>query len=69
MRDFSEKKKRQGKFRQAIVQHLIANYRDYFMILLFFLVGIVLGVVFINKIDRHTAKRNYQLHYQFYTNY
>lgn len=69
MRDFSEKKKKAGKFRQAIVQHLIANYRDYFIILLFFLVGIVLGVVFINKIDRHTAKRNYQLYYQFYTNY
>jgi len=45
------KKKKASNIKKVILQHINNNLKDYTVLILFFLVGIILGVIFINNAD------------------
>lgn len=45
------KKKKTNKFKQAILRYVSNNLREFFVVTIVFLIGVVLGVFFINNAD------------------
>ena len=47
------KKKNTSKFKEIILSHIEKNIREYFIITIIFLIGIIIGVIFINNISEN----------------
>lgn len=56
-------KKKSSKIKEIILSHLENNVREYLIITIIFLIGIILGVIFINNVseDQHGEITNYIL--------
>lgn len=39
------------KIKETIIEHVINNRKEYFIVLILFIIGIFLGVLFVNNID------------------
>lgn len=51
--------------KETIRQHIITNRKEYIIILLFFIIGIFLGVLFINNTRRSAKSRDKYIYEQF----
>ena len=58
-------KNKRIKIKETIKEHVVNNRKEYIIVALLFIIGIFLGVLFVNNIRRNTKSRNRSLFKQF----
>lgn len=55
-------KKKSSKIKELVINHINNNLKSYIILSILFLIGVVVGVICINKTDERSKRRNRKIY-------